>query len=375
MKIVCKYLIIVFMIIMMCGCGKEKTEVIASEWIVSEGEPKENASAAEGDFYYDKTTNHLYQLNSKKWVLLGKISNGEDIVVDNTCSSDKEETECKPIIKTPAISVSEDGYLLVDGVKTGTSLKGEKGTSGDDGKDGKDGSSVEVTIEEDGYISINGIKLNFKEYKNGCYQITDNDADKQLDAGEEVKCGSEYFNVYYNDGTKVFLLSKYNLDVGSIYDKEKSVSNVISNATNIQNSNAIGYENTLNKWYGVINYSDSYYWGNLKKIYGSNFPAYVFDSNSHILNYLQNYKTKLLEFDSTIEKVRLITYEEAMAYTEDSEEYPWIYNTSFWTGTAGELRKIYAVSKDENIVLEDAKSIGKYGIRPVIEMLDENIQR
>ena len=41
------------------GCGKEKTEVITSEWIVSEGEPKENTSAAEGDFYYDKTTNHF----------------------------------------------------------------------------------------------------------------------------------------------------------------------------------------------------------------------------------------------------------------------------------------------------------------------------
>ena len=181
------------------------------------------------------------------------------------------------------------------------------------------------------------------------------------DGNYNLPVGKRDFNIKMQNKVKTFCnaLQKQNVEFQTISFEE--------------------FNNNIENFKNIIDYTEERIILQGKKetlkIYGSNFPAYVFDSNSHILNYLQNYKTKLLEFDSTIEKVRLITYEEAMAYTEDSEEYPWIYNTSFWTGTAGELRKVYAVSKDENIVLEDAKSISKYGIRPVIEMLDENIQR
>ena len=81
-----KYFIIIVSLIVLCGCGKK--EVIVAEWIVSEGEPKENSTASEGDFYYDKTTNHLYQLKSKEWILLGKISNGDKVSNDKNNSDD-----------------------------------------------------------------------------------------------------------------------------------------------------------------------------------------------------------------------------------------------------------------------------------------------
>lgn len=378
-----KIIIIILMLLMMCGCGKK--EVIVGEWIVAEGEPKENSSAKEGDFYYDKTANHLYQLKSKEWVLLGKISNDDKVSsgnnnnLNNTCNTNKCED------KTPVISISEDGFLMINGKKTGSTLKGEKGTKGDDGepgKDGKDGISPVVSIGEDGYIYINEIKLNFREYKNGCYQITDSDNDKELDVGEEVKCGTEHFNVVYNDGNKIHMLAKYNLDVGQIYNSTTETLSEIQNPTGLQSSKALGYKENLNEWYGVVKFSNKYYWGDLKPIYGFNYPAYVYDSNSEIFNYIQIYKEKLIKMEAIVENVRLPKFQEVYSHVcfpeeEDcnQKDTQWILNTSFWTGSADGNKWILFVLSNGVLEVEDAKDAMGFGIRPLVEILDENIIR
>ena len=75
---------------------------------------------------------------------------------------------------TPTIEISEDGYWIINGVKTeskavGTDGKdgidgkdGVDGTPGKDGADGKDGATPAITISEDGYWVINGEKTNVK---------------------------------------------------------------------------------------------------------------------------------------------------------------------------------------------------------------------
>ena len=378
-------LIVLLAFVLMLFLDKDEKKVYYdSEWIISEGEPKESTTAVEGDFYYDQTTNHLYQLKSKKWVLLGKISNNEEVSSGNNKTCEDKKCE-QPEVKVPVINISEDGFLLVNGVKTGSSLKGKMGTKGDDGapgQDGKDGKSPVVSIGEEGYIYIDDIKLDFKEYKNGCYQITDSDNDKELDIGEEVKCNSEYFNVVYNNGNKVHLLAKFNLDVGQIYDSKTETLSSIENPTGIQSSKALGYREDLNKFYGVVPFSEKYYWGDLKPVYGLYYPAYVYDSNSKIFNYLQTYKNKLIEMEAIVENVRLPRMQEIASYICFGEEdecnqndYPWILNTSFWTGTAEENKCIIFSLTNGFMECSDAKEQIGLGIRPLVEMLDENIQR
>jgi hypothetical protein len=57
---------------------------------------------------------------------------------------------------SPTITISEDDYWVIDGVKSTVKAAGE------DGKDGEDGSSPEVTISVDGYWVIDDVKTTAK---------------------------------------------------------------------------------------------------------------------------------------------------------------------------------------------------------------------
>ena len=75
---------------------------------------------------------------------------------------------------TPTIEISEDGYWIINGIKTehkaiGVDGKdgvdgedGKNGTNGNDGTNGKDGTTPTITISEDGYWVINGEKTDVK---------------------------------------------------------------------------------------------------------------------------------------------------------------------------------------------------------------------
>lgn len=94
---------------------------------------------------------------------------------------------------TPTIEISEDGYWIINGTKTeykaiGTDGKdgadgedgtpGKDGTNGTDGKDGKDGITPTIEISDDGYLVINDVKT---EYKLSI---------------EEIKCEHNYVDAY-----------------------------------------------------------------------------------------------------------------------------------------------------------------------------------
>ena len=75
---------------------------------------------------------------------------------------------------TPTIEISSDGYWIINGVKTEYKAIGTDGTNGTDGKDGidgapgkdgedgKDGITPTIEISEDGYWIINGVKTEYK---------------------------------------------------------------------------------------------------------------------------------------------------------------------------------------------------------------------
>ena len=80
------------------------------------------------------------------------------IAVLTACSETKnEETNTQPTIE-----ISDDGYWVIDGVKTEHKAVGTDGKDGQDGKDGKDGTSPTIEVSSDGYLVINGIKTEYK---------------------------------------------------------------------------------------------------------------------------------------------------------------------------------------------------------------------
>ena len=63
---------------------------------------------------------------------------------------------------TPTIQISEDGYWIINGVKTTYKAIGKDGTDGEDGQNGQDGKTPTIEVSEDGYWIINGIKTTYK---------------------------------------------------------------------------------------------------------------------------------------------------------------------------------------------------------------------
>ena len=64
--------------------------------------------------------------------------------------------------ETPTISISEDGYWVINGIKTWYKANGTNGKDGAPGKDGVDGITPTIEISADGYWIINGIKTDCK---------------------------------------------------------------------------------------------------------------------------------------------------------------------------------------------------------------------
>ena len=66
---------------------------------------------------------------------------------------------------TPTIEISDDGYWIINGVKTehkAIGTDGKDGIDGTNGKDGKDGVTPTIDISDDGYWVINGQKTNVR---------------------------------------------------------------------------------------------------------------------------------------------------------------------------------------------------------------------
>lgn len=62
----------------------------------------------------------------------------------------------------PAIEISDDGYWVINGVKSTVKAIGQDGINGTNGVDGKDGVTPTIEISDDGYWIINGEKTPVK---------------------------------------------------------------------------------------------------------------------------------------------------------------------------------------------------------------------
>ena len=194
------------------------------------------------------------------------------------------------------------------------------------------------------------------------------------DKGTIVTIDNEKFYTIGIEGDNVKLLSMFNLYVGGLYSDESWVPYGAA-ATNRQDSTMKGWDNFEEPYYGTINFSDVNYWhsGGLKAEYGTSYPAYVYDSNSNLYTYIENYKNILDDY-IYIDEARLITAEELVDLKCDLVEEmcdkapEWVYSTSYYSGSAHSVELLWAVYNDSYMGRVFATGYGGLGLRPVIEI-------
>ena len=184
-------------------------------------------------------------------------------------------------------------------------------------------------------------------------------ADGSLDAiGTIVIIGDQQFYIIGNEGDNVKLLSMYNLYVGNSVDSDSNVTPLAS-PTGKQSELAKGWLDGADEWYGTTAFSntDSTYVGSI------------------VEGYVNNYKT-ILESDYGVDVVeaRLISYDEltdsetfaCVNYDYCSDKYPWIYSTSYWSGSSYNTLDVWYVDSNGYFDLNYYGIDNIFGVRPVI---------
>lgn len=195
--------------------------------------------------------------------------------------------------------------------------------------------------------------------------------------GNEVCIAEECFYTISSNDTSITMLSKYNLNVGSIYTNDYATA--IVNPTGRQDSEMIGYfPNYTNTdiLKGVTIFAETNYWYNngLKEEYGTSYPTYVYDSNSRVYNYVENYRMYFESLGITLDDARLITLAElenlgcdTSTFSKKCNSTPdWVFSTTYWTGEAYDFDYVWAVRTDRVVSGFSGLNIALYGVRPVI---------
>ena len=186
-----------------------------------------------------------------------------------------------------------------------------------------------------------------------------------------VTIGTEQFYTIGTDGENVKLLSKYNLHVGSKFDDTNYIV-PLKKTFGIQNETSIGWfygYSLSNPIIGVTSFSANGYWNDNI----SEYPAYVYNQNSYIYEYVENYKNYLINLGANINSARLISLEELKSLGCNLNELScenapsFVYLTTFWSGTAVDNNHLYHISKYGGFDNKATLSDGRYlGVRPVI---------
>ena len=186
--------------------------------------------------------------------------------------------------------------------------------------------------------------------------------------GSIVSIGDEKFYVIGQEDGNVKLLSMYNLYLGNSVDEDYNIT-PLSNPTGIQDEDAIGYNwDSVN---GVEIYpfiGTTAFSSDSQK--GTNYSDY---NGSIVEGYVNNYASYLEGLGANIEDARLITKEEletlgCMVDSGCSDNYPWIYSTSYWSGSAYDAYHVWRVRSTGDIGDIDCNLDFGFGVRPVIEI-------
>ena len=187
--------------------------------------------------------------------------------------------------------------------------------------------------------------------------------------GDEVCIGEECFYVISSSNDSVTMLAKYNLYVGGEYNSSWVAYG--DEATGKQDSTMIGFGTTPRK--GTTKFSSTNYWS----ISTSSYPSYVYDSNSTLYSYVENYKIYLNTLGVTLIDARLITYEElailGCSGSSCSKAASWVYSTSYWSGSASSADYVWIVGRNGTFDVGTVSNSNLCGCRPVIVIAKDKI--
>ena len=188
--------------------------------------------------------------------------------------------------------------------------------------------------------------------------------------GDTISIGNEKFYVISNIEHKIAALAYYNLNVGD-YKAEGNVG--------IQNSLARGYYAGDSSYKGIISFANSNGWNYLNndpidiKKFDGQIKSALYDENNGYEKYLKS-------FDVDV-SARLILVDELerlgcsmTSQTCKSSNYPWLYSSSYWTGSASSKNStfVWFVHSDKSFISHSYSAVMFDGLRPVIEF-SENI--
>ena len=168
--------------------------------------------------------------------------------------------------------------------------------------------------------------------------------------GDVITCDTENFYVISYKNSTIKMLAKYNLYVGGSYNFETHVYTEYGNeATGLQNEKMLGFVRDETESFGTTRPEKS-------------------------TSYINNYVQKLEVLGINIVGGDSISLDELLSLGCVYPDYanatclgaePWLYSTSYWTGTeAVEDTGYYMISSDGDIDINGGRT--KFGIRPVV---------
>ena len=188
--------------------------------------------------------------------------------------------------------------------------------------------------------------------------------------GGIVSIGDQQFYTIGTEGDNVKLLSMYNLYVGGEYNSSWTAYG--DEATGKQDQNMLGYVSGQSVRKGTTAFSSD-----TQK--GTNYSDY---SGSIVEGYVNAYKDILEgeEYGIDVVEARLISYDEltdsetfaCAEYDYCSDKYPWIYSTSYWSGSASSTLDVWLVDSYGCFGSSGYDGDDYFGVRPVIIISKSN---
>ena len=200
-------------------------------------------------------------------------------------------------------------------------------------------------------------------------------ANGSLDAiGTVVTIGDQQFYTIGTEGDNVKLLSMYNLMVGNKVTNTTTMV-PIANPTGLQSSDANGAKVGSDgkfpfPWVGTVAFAT-------EDKHGTNYSDY---SGSLIETYVNDYEVAIEVMGVNVESARLITKDELvntfgcneLENTCTCSAYPWIYSTSYWSGTADGTNFVWGVLSYGYFGNDNYADDYGVGVRPVIIISKSN---
>ena len=350
------------------------TEVTASNWNIHLANPEVKSGSVNSNVPTISGNNLSFSVN------LATPGDYYEFTVD-VVNGGSIDAMIDSVVKTPELTSEQAKYIKYE-------ITYENGESINTNQTIKSGTStpIKVRVEYRKDISASDLPstatelslkltLIYVQSDGTGSEITNNGAVESLvtvvsgdgtQVGNEVCIKNECFYVISSTDSTVTMLSKYNLYVGGEYNSGWTAYG--DEATGIQDSNMLGFVSGQTIRKGTTMFSNTKYWSSTV----SSYPTYVYDSNSTLYSYVENYKTYLSTLGVTPTEARLITKEELeglgciVSSGSCSGAPSWVYSTTYWSGLASSSDYVWSVYSNGNFSSIYYSNSNRFGCRPVI---------